>query len=141
MHCYNGQVLETEGEIAKFAYIVVKGKLRIYKKIHNDELRDDNKRRREKRGLTVGQKIEVPAPANKTIVTTMNTTKSDMGGMNITGPIQGVSGMNPSNSAEKLNQTDNDILNNANFNPDNINHAEPHAVNERPSRLKTYQGI
>jgi hypothetical protein len=43
----------------------VKGRLRIYKKIHNDNLKDDNKRRRERRGLTVGQKVEVPGPADK----------------------------------------------------------------------------
>lgn len=92
---------------------MVKGRLRIYKKIHNDNLKDDNKRRRERRGLTVGQKVEVPGPADK-IQASMNATKSDMG---VTGQIQGGGGLPNSNSVE-LNQTEKDILNNANFNPD-----------------------
>lgn len=36
--------------------------------------------------MTVGQQVEVPAPEDKHIMTTLNTTKSEMG---VTGPIQG----------------------------------------------------
>jgi CRP-like cAMP-binding protein len=45
IRCKKGQILETEGEKAWYAYIVVKGQVKIYKKIINDELNDDNKGR------------------------------------------------------------------------------------------------
>jgi len=51
VQCLKGQILEIEGQLARCAYIVLKGKLTIYKKLLNDELRDANSRRREQRAI------------------------------------------------------------------------------------------
>lgn len=46
-HCRRGEILEVEGQTARKAHLVLKGRLRIYKKLLNDEARDTNSRRRE----------------------------------------------------------------------------------------------
>lgn len=65
------------------------------------------------RGLNVNQKVEVPAPRDKMMATTMNVTKSDLGNMDQI--------MSMGNTANKdmFNRNDTEILNNSNFNPDN----------------------
>ena len=65
------------------------------------------------RGLNVNQKVEVPAPQDKMMATTMNVTKSDLGNMDQI--------MSMGNTANKdmFNRNDTEILNNSNFNPDN----------------------
>ena len=51
IRCRRGQILETEGELSRCAYIVVKGRLKYYKKIINDEINDSNKKRKERRAI------------------------------------------------------------------------------------------
>ena len=49
LQCMRGEVLAPEGVEADKIYMVVKGKLRIYRKIINDEVRDSNSRRQDMR--------------------------------------------------------------------------------------------
>jgi CRP-like cAMP-binding protein len=51
IRCKRGQILETEGQMAKFAYIVIKGRVLIYKKLFNDEIKDSNKVRSERASI------------------------------------------------------------------------------------------
>ena len=64
-HCRKGEILEVEGQEARRAHLVLKGRLRIHKKLMNDELRDTNSRRREKRSISQGQKPMPPKQADK----------------------------------------------------------------------------
>ena len=59
-HCYKGQILEVEGQTARYAYVALKGKLNIHKKLLNDDLRDTNSRRREQRAVNQGSIIKAP---------------------------------------------------------------------------------
>lgn len=54
IHCMRGQVLAAEGSNAERCYLIVKGKVRVYRKLINDEVRDSNSRRAEVRNMTVG---------------------------------------------------------------------------------------
>jgi len=64
-HCNKGQILEVEGQMARHAYIVLKGKLNIHKKLLNDDLRDTNSRRREQRAVNQGSTIKAPIAEDK----------------------------------------------------------------------------
>ena len=43
----------------------MKGRLRVYKKVMNDELRDTNSRRRERRFINQGQRQQPPTQSDK----------------------------------------------------------------------------
>lgn len=46
-HCLKGEVLAVEGQASEKAFLVLKGKLLLFRKIINDEVRDTNSRRKE----------------------------------------------------------------------------------------------
>lgn len=68
IHCCKGQVLEVEGQLAKNAYILIKGEIGIYKKIFDDKLRDTNSRRKEKRSLKMNQNQSAPTQEDKRLI-------------------------------------------------------------------------
>ena len=67
-HCSKGQILEVEGQVARCAYIVLKGRLNIYKKLLNDDLRDTNSRRREQRNINQGSTVADPMAQDKEFI-------------------------------------------------------------------------
>ena len=71
-HCKKGEILEVEGQEARRAHVILKGSVKIYKKLINDELRDTNSRRREKRSLLQNQKPMPPAQSPKLPSITLN---------------------------------------------------------------------
>ena len=54
--------------MARNGYLVLKGKLNVYKKLLNDDLRDANSRRKEKRGINQGQMIVAPVSEDKKLL-------------------------------------------------------------------------
>jgi len=54
--------------VARYAYLLLKGKLNAYKKLLNDDLRDANSRRKEKRAINQGQMIVAPVSEDKKVL-------------------------------------------------------------------------
>lgn len=63
--CLKGEILAPEGVESDKIYMVVKGKLRVYRKLINDEVRDSNSRRQDMRLINQGQKIMGPIAQDK----------------------------------------------------------------------------
>ena len=61
-----GEVLAPEGVESDIVYLVVKGRLRVYRKLINDEVRDSNSRRQDMRLINQGQKMMGPVAQDKT---------------------------------------------------------------------------
>ena len=61
-----GEVLAPEGVESDKVYLVVKGRLRVYRKLINDEVRDSNSRRQDMRLINQGQKMMGPVAQDKT---------------------------------------------------------------------------